>query len=189
MSAMKLRRGGRWTAGGVLALALALLALLGAPNEAEAQRIGIEGGLTHVEDFDGLRPTLGGSLSIGLTQRLRLMGSATQWTGCPESGCDEPREGGGNHAFNLLGLFDVLETPRLDLAVGAGMGWYEMRRPRSGDNGSERYYDEAITFAVQLRREIAYNSGMYIRGETSLPIDDGGARWTSVRLGVDVRPF
>ena len=186
MSAVMLRRIGRLTAVAVIGLALGLI---GGANEAAAQRIGIEGGLTHVEDFDGLRPTLGGSLSFGLTQRLRLTGTATQWTGCPEGGCDEPRDGAGNRAFNLLGMFDVFETPRLDVALGAGMGWYEMRRPRSGEGGSERYYDEAITFAVQIRREIAYNSGMYLRGETSLPIDDGGARSTSLRLGVDVRPF
>lgn len=186
MSAVMLRRSGRWLVGGGLALAFALLCN---PGDLSAERIGIEAGVTHVESFEGLRPTLGGSLSFGLTQRLRILGTVTQWTGCPDDGCDEPRDGAGNRGFNLLGLFDVTGTPGLDVAVGAGMGWYEMRRPREGGAGSERYYDEAITFAVQLRREVAYNSGVYLRGETSLPIDDGNGHWTSLRLGVDVRPF
>ena len=75
MSAVMLRRIGRLTAVAVIGLATGLI---GGANEAAAQRIGIEGGLTHVEDFDGLHPTLGGSFSFGLTQRLRFTGTDTQ---------------------------------------------------------------------------------------------------------------
>lgn len=167
------------------ALLLGLLALQARP--AVAQSIGIEGGVTTVETFDGVRPTVGISLFLPLTERLRLAASGTQWSGCPEEGCDAPRDGYGNRGLNLVGLFTVLDGRRTDLSLGAGVGWYELHRA-DGDRSDTRY-DETLTFAAELRREVAFNSGMYLRGETSFPIDDGDARWMSLRLGVDVRVF
>ena len=171
-------------AAGLCALALSLLP----GDDASAQSIGIEAGATTVETFDGARPTLGISLFLPLTERLRLAGTGTQWTGCPDDGCDEPRSGHGNRGLNVLGLFTAVDGDRTDLSLGAGMGWYEMKRP-DGSDDSESFYDEAFTFAVELRRAVAYNSGMYLRGETSFPTEDGGSRWSSLRLGVDVRMF
>lgn len=158
-------------------------------TSAHAQSIGLEAGVSRVESFDGPRPALGLSLFLPLTERLRLAGTGTQWTGCPEEGCDEPRSGYGNRALNLLGLFTAVDGARTDLSLGAGIGWYEMKRPEEGGADSESFYDEAFTFAAELRREVAYNSGMYLRGEASVPTDDSAARWMSLRLGVDVRLF
>ena len=42
---------------------------------------------------------------------------------------------------------------------------------------------------MEVRREVAYNSGLYLRGEASVPTDDDNARWGSLRLGADVRIF
>ena len=167
------------------AFLLALIALQVRP--AAAQSIGIEGGITTVETFDGVRPTVGISLFLPLTERLRLAASGTQWSGCPDEGCDDPREGYGNRGLNLIGLFTVLDGRQAELSLGAGMGWYEVHR--ADGNASDTGYDETLTFAAELRREVAFNSGMYLRGETSFPIDDGDARWMSLRLGVDIRVF
>ena len=154
---------------------------------ANGQSIGIEGGITSVEGFDAVRPTVGVAVSLPLTQRLRVVASGTQWSGCPEAGCDEPREGPGNRGLNLVGLFTVLDGRHTDISLGAGMGWYEMHRVTDGE--SRRYYDEALTFAAEIRRAVAFNSGMYLRGETSLPTDGVDSRWISLRVGVDVRIF
>lgn len=172
-----------------LGFAAALFAVLcvALARPAAAQSVGIEGGITTVETFDGVRPTVGISLFLPLTERLRLAASGTQWSGCPEGGCEEPREGYGNRGLNLVGLFTVVDGRRTDLSLGAGMGWYEAHRAE-GD-GSDTRYEEALTFAAEVRREVAFNSGMYLRGETSFPLDDGDARWMSLRLGVDVRVF
>ena len=156
---------------------------------ATAQSIGIEAGASQVESFDGVRPALGLSVFLPLTERLRLGATGTQWTGCPEGGCDDPHTGYGNRGLNVLGLFTAVDGRRTDLSLGAGMGWYEMKRPEEGGTNSESFYDEAFTFAAELRREVAYNSGMYLRGEASVPTDDSSARWMSLRLGVDVRLF
>lgn len=160
-----------------------------AVSPAHAQSIGIEAGASRVESFDGVRPALGVSLFLPLTERLRLAGTGTQWTGCPEEDCDEPRNGYGNRALNVLGLYTAVDGPRTDVSLGAGMGWYEMKRQEAGGADSESYYDEAFTFAVELRRAVAYNSGMYLRGEASVPTDDSAARWMALRLGVDVKLF
>lgn len=170
---------------GVLALALMMVGA----GDAAAQSVGIEAGVARVESFDGVRPALGISLFLPLTERLRLAVSGSQWTGCPEGGCDDPRTGYGNRGLNVLGLFNAFGGARTDVSLGAGLGWYEMKRADEGGTDSESYYDEAFTFAVEVRRAVAYNSGMYLRGETSIPTDDSAARWASLRLGVDVRVF
>jgi hypothetical protein len=174
---------------GVAAATLALAACTALPGAASAQSIGLEAGIASVESFDGVRPALGLSLFLPLTERLRLAVSGSQWTGCPEGGCEEPRAGYGNRGLNVLGLFSIAEGNRMEVALGAGMGWYEMKRPRAGETDSESFYDEAFTFAVEVRREVAYNSGLYLRGETSVPTDDSAARWGALRLGADVRVF
>ena len=171
--------------GGLLLLGL----VAAAPRPATAQSIGLEAGISRVESFDGVRPALGLSLFLPLTERLKLAVSGTQWTGCPESGCDEPRSGYGNRGLNVLGLFNVLGESHTEVSLGAGMGWYEMKELEEGGTGSETSYDEAFTFAVEVRREVAYNSGLYLRGEASVPTDDDNARWGSLRLGADVRIF
>jgi hypothetical protein len=156
---------------------------------AVAQSIGLEAGIASVESFDGVRPTLGLSLFLPLTERLRLAVSGTQWTGCPESGCDEPRSGYGNRGLNVLGFFNIVGASRTQVSLGAGMGWYEMKELGEGGTESDTAYDEAFTFAVEVRRAVAYNSSLYLRGETSVPTDDETARWGSLRLGADVRIF
>lgn len=169
-------------------LAFAACAGLLEAESAAAQSIGIEAGVASVESFDGVRPALGVSIFLPLTERLRIAATGSQWTGCPEDGCDEPRSGYGNRALNVLGLFNAFGGGSTDVSLGAGVGWYEMKRAE-GTDGSDSYYDEAFTFAVEVRRAVAYNSGMYLRGETSFPIEDSAARWGSLRLGVDVRVF
>lgn len=169
------------------ALALALLAL-SAPR-AEAQSIGIEAGATTVEGIDGVRPTLGVSLFLPLTERLRVGVTGTQWTGCPVDDCDEPYSGPGNRGLNVIGLFDLLGGERTGVSLGAGLAWYEMKELRQGGEDDETSYDEAFTFAAEIRRDVAYNSGVYLRGETSFPTSGSDARWSSLRLGVDVRVF
>lgn len=166
-------------------LAIILLVVLAQP--ARAQSIGIEGGITSVEGFDAVRPTVGLTLTLPLTQRLHIAATGTQWSGCPEVGCEEPRDGFGNRGLNLVGLFTVLDGRRTDLSLGAGIGWFEMQRVAGGESRSG--YDEALTFAAEVRRDVAFNSGMYLRGETSFPTDGADARWLSLRVGVDVRIF
>jgi hypothetical protein len=173
----------------LLALSVLACALLATARPVAAQSVGLEAGISSVESFDGVRPTLGLSLFLPLTERLRLAVSGTQWTGCPETGCDEPRSGYGNRGLNVLGLFDVLGESRTSVSLGAGMGWYEMKTLAAGESDSDTSYNEAFTFAVEVRRAVAYNSGLYVRGETSFPTDDEVARWGSLRLGVDVRIF
>jgi hypothetical protein len=171
--------------GGVLLLGL----VAAAPRTAAAQSIGLEAGISSIESFDGVRPTLGLSLFLPLTERLKLAVSGTQWTGCPETGCDEPRSGYGNRGLNVLGFFNIVGESRTKVSLGAGMGWYEMKELEAGGTESETSYNEAFTFAVEVRRDVAYNSGLYLRGETSVPTDDDNARWGSLRLGADVRIF
>lgn len=174
----------------ILAAVAATLALcIGRADRAAAQSIGLEAGVANVESFGDARPNLGATLFLPLTQRLRATVSVSQWTGCPEGGCVEPRAGYGNRGLNVLGMFRALGGERSSLSLGAGMGWYEMNRLGDGETGMDTYYDEAFTFAAELRRAVAYNSAVYLRGETSVPTDDSVTRWGALRLGVDVRLF
>lgn len=168
-----------------IAISLVFALVLSRPTA--SQSIGIEGGITTVEGFDAVRPTVGLTVTLPLTQRLRIAATGTQWSGCPETGCDDPRDGIGNRGLNLVALFTALDGRRTDLSVGAGIGWFEVHRATDGESRSA--YDEALTFAAEVRRDVAFNSGMYLRGETSFPIDGADARWLSLRLGVDVRIF
>lgn len=169
------------------ALLLGLVAL--SAHRAQAQSIGIEAGASTVESFDGPRPTLGLSLFLPLTERLRLAVTGTQWSGCPVEDCDAPRSGFGNRGLNVVGLFDLIADRHTGASVGAGIGWFEMKELTEGGTATETSYDEAFTFAAELRRAVAYNSGVYLRGETSFPTDGGDGQWSSLRLGVDVRVF
>lgn len=170
-----------------VAVALALSAL--AVGAAPAQSIGLEAGVASVESFRGVRPNLGATLFLPLTDHFRVVIGASQWTGCPEGGCVEPRAGYGNRGLNVLGMYRALGGDRTSLSLGAGMGWFEMKRLGTEAGEMESHYDEAFTFAVETRRAVAYNSAVYLRGETSLPTDDSATRWGTLRLGVDFRPF
>ena len=169
----------------VFALGMAAVAT----NPVRAQSVGFEAGMSGVESYDGVRPAVGVSLFLPLTERLRVAATGSQWSGCPSGGCEDPRVGYGNRGLNVLGMFTAVDGRRTDLSLGAGMGWYEMKRLDEEGSGSESYYDEALTFAAELRRDVAYNSGVYLRGEASVPTDESAARWMALRLGVDVRPF
>src|SRR5688500_8233586 len=79
-----------------------------APRAASAQSIGLEAGVASVETFNGVRPNLGVSLFLPLTERFRVVVGASQWTGCPEGGCVEPRAGYGNRGLNVLGMFRAM---------------------------------------------------------------------------------
>lgn len=158
-------------------------------RDAGAQSIGLEAGASSVEGLGGARPTLGLTIFLPLTERLRLGVTGTQWTGCPVADCDDPYSGPGNRGLNVVGLFDVLGGGRAGVSLGAGMGWYETKEAAGGGADTDTSYEEAFTFAAELRRAVAYNSGLYLRGETSFPTDGGDARWSSLRLGADVRIF
>jgi hypothetical protein len=173
-----------------VAVAVSVLTLSAvATARASAQSIGLEAGVASVETFNGVRPNLGASLFLPLTERFRVAVGVSQWTGCPVGGCVEPRSGYGNRGLNVLGMYRALGTDDASLSLGAGMGWYEMNRLGEAEGEMESHYEEAFTFAAEARRSVAYNSDVYLRGETSLPTDDSVTRWSSVRVGVDFRPF
>lgn len=152
---------------------------------ASAQRIGFEGGLAGIENYDEFTPALGLSLSAPVTDRFRASLSYAQWVGCDNNaGCDAPRVGYGNRGINAVGLFRVLGGSYNNASLGAGVGWYERFRLRSGE--SERYWENAFTFSGELRRAVAYNSSVYLRGDVSVPDDDAQPRWSGLRVGVDV---
>lgn len=178
---------GRTLARSLRPLGLALLAGLASAGAARAQSIGLEVGLAGVENYDAFTPAIGVSLSAPFTERLRASASYVQWTGCDAGDCSEPRTGYGNHGFNVLGLFRAFGNEMADISLGAGLAWYEVHRLSNG--ASDARYDTAITFATELRRAVAYNSSMYVRGEASIPTEDNAFRWGFVRVGVDVRPF
>jgi hypothetical protein len=170
-----------------LLLGLVLAAAAVSPAGAHAQSLGVEAGVAGVEDFTA-QPSVGATLFLPFTSRLRAAVSYSQWTGCPDDRCGDPRTGYGNRGLNVIGLFRVLGEHRgTNASVGAGAGWYEMRRLREGR--SDRYYQDALTFSGEVRVPVAFNSTTYLRGDLSIPTDESEPRWGFVRLGVDVDLF
>jgi hypothetical protein len=167
-------------------LAFALLLLLAATaNRAHAQRLGFEAGFAGVENYSGVSPSVGVSVFLPLTERFRGVASYSQWSGCDNSsGCGQPRSGYGNRGFNLVGLYRVAGTRNLNGSLGGGAGSYEMLRVR--DAKSQRYYQGALTLSGELRRAVAYNSAVYLRGDMSFPDTDNQPRWGTLKIGVDV---
>jgi hypothetical protein len=163
-------------------LGLLLLAVVTAAPEARAQRLGVEVGVAGVANHDPVNPTIGLSLFLPLTEHFRLVGSASQWTGCDV--CEGPPSGFGNRGFNVLGLYRVVGSDAASASVGAGAGWYEMFDVRDGQ--SDRRFQDAITLSAEARRAVAYNSSLYLRGDLSFPIDESQPRWSFLRAGVDV---
>lgn len=164
--------------------AIAALAA-GAGPGLHAQRLGFEVGMAGVENYDGVTPALGVAAFVPLTDRFRAAASFSQWVGCDDTfGCEDPRAGYGNRGINLVGLYRVAGTRSMNASLGAGIGWYEMRRVREGE--SHRYYQDALTLSAELRRAVAYNSAVYLRADTSFPSDENRPRWSGIRAGVDV---
>jgi hypothetical protein len=184
---MNSRRAGSVLRGALLAGALALAGSLAAADPAGAQSVGFEAGLAGIENYDPVTPSLGVTLFLPLTDRLRAAASYSQWTGCDgNAGCEDPRTGYGNRAVNVLGLFRLVDVGPA-LSVGAGAGWYEMLRLRDGR--SDSYLQGAMTFSSEARFPVAYNSSTYLRGDLSIPTNDSAPRWGFLRLGVDVGIF
>lgn len=156
------------------------------PTRAGAQSLGLEVGMAGVENYT-TQPSVGASLFLPFTDRLKAAVSYSQWTGCPHQDCGDPRVGYGNRGLNVLGLVRVLGNRGANASVGAGAGWYEMRRERDGR--SDRYYQDALTFSSEVRFPVAYNSSTYLRGDVSIPSDDERPRWGFLRIGVDVGLF
>lgn len=171
-----------------LLLLAPLLAVGGGAGEAAAQSVGFEVGLAGVQNYSADTPSLGVSLFLPLADRFRASVSYSRWTGCDSGACEDPQSGYGNQGVNVLGLFRLLGGERgVNASVGAGTGWYEMRRVVDAE--SERYWENALTLSGEIRVPVSYGSSAYLRADTSYPAEDSRPRWGFVRVGVDVGVF
>lgn len=176
----------------ITSLAITLTAILAtaAVPSARAQSLGIELGVSAVENHDPAAPTVGVSLAWPMASRLEASLAYVGWLGD-----DGNRDGGGpaitdgeffgNHALVLGVLGRAWGGEGGQLLLGAGLG--QLQRIRRVDGRDRSRMDGALVVSGVARRAVGERTRVYVRGDVAAPTGfDVRPQWGFLRVGLDL---
>lgn len=171
-------------------IGIALAAFLAATTvpSARAQSLGIELGVSAVENHDPAAPTVGISLAWPMTDRLEGSLGYTGWFGRDGNRDDASLVDAdffGNHALVLGVLGRAWGDDHGEALLGAGLG--QVERIHRVDGRERSRMDGTLVLSGVVRRALGERTRVYVRGDLAAPTGyDTRPRWGFLRLGVDL---
>lgn len=174
----------------IVSIALAGILGLATVTGSRAQHLGLEAGVSAVENHDSASPSLGLSLGWPMGSRFEASLGYVGWFG----GDANRRSGGaavtdgrffGNHALVLGVLGRAWHGEVAQALLGAGVG--QMERLRRVDGRDHAEMEGALVLTGVLRHRLGARSRVYLRGDVAAPTGlDLRPRWGFFRVGVDL---
>lgn len=169
---------------------ITLAAILAATtvSSARAQSLGVELGVSAVENHDPATPTVGISLAWPMTDRFEGSLGYVGWFGRDGNRDDASLVDAdffGNHALVLGVLGRAWGDERGEALLGAGLGQVEQIRRIDGRDRSRM--DGTLVLSGVVRRAVGERTRVYVRGDLAAPTGyDVLPRWGFLRLGIDL---
>lgn len=168
-------------------------------SPAQAQRIGVEYGISGAQNYGEPERTYGISLILPVSDKSEVILSYHHWLGEDDNYTFDknynrqifsyPGSYYGNKAFNLLVNYNYYSSGDFSMFAGLGFSSYEMLERDNNELVRSKYIGALTVVPVYLKYNLTGRVQIYSKGILSAKITRMIPDWGSLTFGLEFAPF